>query len=234
MTDSLTIKDIKESIKHRRSKYFYVACKMTLDSGRICKRKGVIRKGREGFLLDSTGWLEIFVADRFYKRIVNKIAGEDLDILGYAEIRLVDPNKPLFALKDFAPSDNLKITDIYEAIKNSNLKLLRELIGQGTDIECRGHIDRSTPLMIAADYAQPLVAMELIKAGAVVNAEDTSKRTALMNAAGRGCFETFNLLIENGADTSKLDIIEESLLDYAIIGENKEIIDHVKQIQEQL
>ena len=226
----MTIKEIKESIKNSRSNYVSVACKMSLDSMRTCKIKGVIRKGREGFLLDSTGWLEIFIADRFYKRIVNKIAGNDLDILGYAEVRLVDPNKPLFALKDFTPSDNLKIDDIYEAIKNSKLELVRELINHGSDIECRGHIDRSTPLMIAADYGQTLIAIELIKAGADVNAEDTSKRTALMNAAGRGCLETFNLLIENGADTSKQDIIEEFLLDHAIIGGNKQIIDYVKQI----
>jgi len=154
----------------------------------------------------------------------------DLDILGYAEIRLVDSNKPLFALKDFTLSNDLQIDDIYEAIKGYDLGLAKRLIEQGTDIECRGYVDRATPLMIAADYGQPLIAMELIKAGADVNAEDTSERTALMNAAGRGCFEIFNLLIENGADTSKLDIIEESLLDHAIMGKNKQIIDYIKKI----
>lgn len=232
MIDTLTIKEIKECIKHSRSKYFSVACKMSLDSMRTCKIKGVIRKGREGFLLDSTGWLEIFVAERFYKRIVSKIDGKDLDIVGYAEVRLVDPNKPLFALKDFAPSNDLQIDDIYEAIKNKDLATIKKLIKQGTDIECRGHIDRSTPLMIAVDYGDPLTAMELINAGADINAEDTSKRTALMNAAGRGCFETFNLLLKNGARTLNTDVADGSLLDYAIIGENKLIIDYVKQMQE--
>jgi len=229
MNTLATIKDIKGNSSSYGSNYFHIACKITVDFRReYRKNDGAIKKIREGFLLDSTGWLEIFITDNFYRRVFNKRSDRDiLNVTGYAEVKLVDSNKPLFAVKDFIPSDDLKINDIYYAIENNDIELVKERIKQGTDIECRGYMDRGTPLMAAAEYGRPQIVRELIKAGVDVNAEDWGGRTVLMNAARKGCAETFNLLIENGADIFKRDELGVPLLHYAIWGNNMDIINWV-------
>ena len=176
----LTIKEIKQNLKNPVSHRFIVACKMSLDIGRTSNKNNVTKNEWQGFLVDSTGWLEILVTDKSYKKIASNILKEDiLDMPGYAKVRLIDSNKLIFSLTDFALSETLNVNDIYEAIENNDLKLVKKLIKQGTDIEARGYIDRATPLMVAIHHKNKPIIEELIKAGADLKAKDTAERTPL-------------------------------------------------------
>ena len=101
----------------------------------------------------------------------------------------VTPPTPMFPL-------------LNEAAMNGDLDLVREMLDGSADIEQRDNNDKSTPLILAARYVHPDVALELIRRGADVNARTRDGDTALLWAAVNNLVDVGRKLIENGADFS--------------------------------
>jgi len=99
--------------------------------------------------------------------------------------------------------------ELMEAIWNKNVKLVRELIERGANVnrgqQAYGKL-RDTPLCYAAEWSSVEVVRELIKAGANVNAYSHAT-TPLHYAAKRKSLELVSELIKAGADVNALNTI---------------------------
>ncbi len=94
---------------------------------------------------------------------------------------------------------NAQTITLFNAARMGDTDTLRELIGQGADINVqdeRGY----TPLIIACYNGQPEAARLLLESGANVNAQDFGGNTALMGVCFKGYPDIAELLIARGAD----------------------------------
>jgi ankyrin repeat protein len=110
----------------------------------------------------------------------------------------------------------LKGTDVYQRLLETSPKgqtfaifdlamkgtpqRVQAAIAQGADINAISHLDYMTPLILAASHnPNPDVVTVLVNAGANVNAQDISGRTALMYAAKLFKPEVITMLLKAGA-----------------------------------
>ena len=89
---------------------------------------------------------------------------------------------------------------LHWAAVNGDLALADVLLQGGAIVTSRTRLGGYTPLALAAEAGHGAVVAALIKAGADVNAADTSGTTVLMLAASSGDVKTIRMLVDHGAD----------------------------------
>ncbi len=108
-----------------------------------------------------------------------------------------------------------KLTALHMAAYNGHTETVTYLISQGAVVDCRDSQGK-TPLIHACTGPFAEAVKALIKAGADVNAIDTTEGfTPLMMAAGLGEPEVVEVLLENNADPSVKDQDQETAMDHA-------------------
>jgi len=168
--------------------------------------------------------------------IFSPIYNKELSILRYliahgADVNEVAPFEINFASKKGESALNY-------AIKLGEADAVRELIAAGADVDkVAGPVYRfgygvsHRPLWLAVNYDRVDIARLLIEAGADLNLRDPElDTTALEHAVSHGHPEFVPMLLEAGADTSKLPDSDLSLLELA--EQNRIEID--KRIQEHI
>lgn len=106
------------------------------------------------------------------------------------------------------------LTPLGKAVQNKNLAKVRELISSGVNVD-ENRID-TTPLMIASAIGCFECCVELLKAGANLQIQDSFGMSALMFAANQGNLNIVNLLIAHGADVNLKAKLGLTALTYAI------------------
>jgi ankyrin repeat protein len=168
-----------------------------------------------------------------------------------ANIEPVPSPAPQSAAKAPEPALN---EELLSAAKKGDLAAVKSLLPKGASVNAKTRYDQ-TPLMFASEKGHLEIVKVLLEAGADVNVVDTFYKsfTALSAAARNGHAEIVKLLLEKGARSkdqalfagvqsghaavvkAALDlggINPESLnraLDFASEGENKEIVEMLKQ-----
>lgn len=97
------------------------------------------------------------------------------------------------------PIPGLNETLLFRASSKGDVKEVRRLLDQGTNINAREQ-DGETPLMYAAVEDRTEVVELLIDRGAVVNAVSLNGQTALARAVAVSRYNTVALLLKRGAD----------------------------------
>lgn len=98
-------------------------------------------------------------------------------------------------------SNEMLLRALEMAAENGCLALVKELIVEGADV-CRAN----DALVAAAENNQVAIVNTLLAAGVPVDSRDRfHNATALMNAAGSGAFEAFQVLLASGADLEARD-----------------------------
>ncbi len=126
-----------------------------------------------------------------------------------------DPTKPVrwgdqsweeMMIGFFSTVDALPIAsssnDIWSAAHTGNVKAVSAQLAAGADINGRGSIGNTTPLVIAAIYGQKDVAALLIKKGADLSISSDDGATPLLIAAFFGHRDIVEQLLQNGADVN--------------------------------
>ena len=90
-----------------------------------------------------------------------------------------------------------------EATKIGNHHTIQALIQEGVDVN--GCYKNLTPLMWAVEYRRPYIARLLIGAGADVNAQDRTDKTALLKAVEDKHLGLVRILLNAGADPNMAD-----------------------------
>ncbi|MDQ2178072.1 ankyrin repeat domain-containing protein [Marinifilum sp. D714] len=93
-------------------------------------------------------------------------------------------------------------TDIHAATFMGNVKVVKQHIAAGTDLNSKEPIGGSTPLITACLFGKTEVAKALINAGADLNLKNNDGSTALHVAAFFCRTDIVKTLIEKGADQS--------------------------------
>ena len=96
--------------------------------------------------------------------------------------------------------------DIHTATVLGDLKVIKQHIDAGTDLDEREPTMGSTPLISAAVFGRTEVARALIEAGADVNIQNNEGSTALHTAAFLCRTEIVEMLLAHGADKNLLNI----------------------------
>jgi ankyrin repeat protein len=108
------------------------------------------------------------------------------------------------------------MTALHWAATNGDLELADLLLRDGASHASRTRLGGYTPLSLAAEAGHGPVAAALVKAGADVNAADTSGTTALMLAAASGDVEAIRVLLDGGADVHARErVMEQTALMFA-------------------
>ncbi len=95
------------------------------------------------------------------------------------------------------------MSDIVRAVRKNNIKLVKELIEQGYDIN-KPDVNGDTALILAAYEGKTAILKLLLESGADVSVLDPGmKATALHAAAYAGRTESAELLIEYNIDINK-------------------------------
>ena len=98
--------------------------------------------------------------------------------------------------------EKLSGNDIWSAAAAGNIKVVKQNLAKGVDINAKEDIFGATALSSAALFGHTKIIALLLEAGADVNAKNRDGGTALHNAAFLGQYEAAKLLLENGADVN--------------------------------
>lgn len=108
------------------------------------------------------------------------------------------------------------MTALHWAAMNGDAEMTDVLLHGGASLVSRTRLGRYSPLALAAEAGHGAVVTALVKAGADVNAADTSGTTVLMLAAASGDVETVRALVDGGADVHARErSMEQSALMFA-------------------
>ena len=129
--------------------------------------------------------------------ITKEIAG------GMPEWRAV-PNEPYVTREDdwSKRGEKLSGNDIWSAAAAGNIRVVKQNLAKGVDINAKDSIFGATALSSAALFGHTKIIALLLVAGAGVNAKNRDGGTPLHNAAFLGQYEAAELLLENGADVN--------------------------------
>jgi len=116
--------------------------------------------------------------------------------------------------------DHEENTPLHLASAEGQLEAVAVLIDNGAEVGCEDE-GKSTPLHNAAGGGHKEVVEFLIAKGAKVNACSEDGFTPLHAAAGNGNDEVIELLINKGADVNATIDVGYSVLDFALIAEEK-------------
>ncbi len=137
-------------------------------------------------------------------------------VLSFMPFALAQDAKEGTETKDAVPP-------IYLAAKQGNLKAVRTLIAQGSDVNAANATGRSA-LMSAVFFRNRGIVRELLVEGANVNGVDAQGRTALMIAVVVKDSEMINLLLGAGADVALADKTKNTAITLAEKTKNKKLI----------
>ena len=114
------------------------------------------------------------------------------------------PNEPYVTREgDWSKrGEKLSGNDIWSAAAAGNIKVVKQNLAKGVDINAKDDIFGATALSSAALFGHTEIIALLLEAGADVNAKNRDGGTALHNAAFLGQYEAAKLLLENGADVN--------------------------------
>ena len=120
---------------------------------------------------------------------------------GMPEWRAI-PNEPYVTKADnwSKRGEKLSGNDIWSAAAAGNIKVVKQNLAKGVDINAKDSLFGATALSSAALFGHTEIIALLLEAGADVNAKNRDGGTALHNAAFLGQSEAAKLLLENGAD----------------------------------
>lgn len=93
--------------------------------------------------------------------------------------------------------------DLLDSVHVRDINQVRELLGQGADVNAKDAEHKETPLMLAVTFAGVGMVRMLLEAGAEVDARDDWGRTALFYAPVSS--EVFGVLLRAGADIHARD-----------------------------
>ena len=122
---------------------------------------------------------------------------------GMPEWRAV-PSEPYVTREDDRSKRGEKLSgnDIWSAAAAGNIKVIKQNLAKGVDINAKDSIFGATALSSAALFGRTKVVALLLEAGADVNARNQDGGTPLHSAAFLGQYETAKLLLENGAEVN--------------------------------
>ena len=89
---------------------------------------------------------------------------------------------------------------LMEAVKKNDLKLAKDLLEKGANVNTRDKWDHCTPLVLASEKGYLDLARLLLEKGADVGMDAPQGQTALSNALDNGHMDLAGLLLRNGAD----------------------------------
>ena len=93
-------------------------------------------------------------------------------------------------------------TDIWGAAVVGDIRVIKQHIAKGVDVNAKDSVFGSTALSTAALFGHTGIVAMLLEAGAEVNARNRDGGTPLHSAAFLGQYEAVELLLENGADVN--------------------------------
>ena len=125
---------------------------------------------------------------------------------GMPEWRAV-PSEPYVTREDdwSKRGEKLSGNDIWSAAAAGNIKVVKQNLAKGVDINAKDSIFGSTALSSAALFGHTKIIALLLEAGADVNARNRDGGTPLHSAAFLGQYEAVELLLENGAEVNIKD-----------------------------
>ncbi len=120
---------------------------------------------------------------------------------GMPEWRTV-PSEPYVTKEDdwSKRGEKLSGNDIWSAAAAGNIKVVKQNLAKGVDINAKDSVFGATALSSAALFGHTKIIALLLEAGADVNARNRDGGTPLHSAAFLGQYEAAKLLLENGAD----------------------------------
>ena len=116
----------------------------------------------------------------------------------------VAPNEPYVTREDdwSKRGEKLSGNDIWSAAAAGNIKVVKQNLAKGVDINAKDSVFGATALSSAALFGHTKIIALLLEAGADINAKNRDGSTPLHNAAFLGQYEAAELLLENGADVN--------------------------------
>ncbi|MDP7052263.1 MAG: ankyrin repeat domain-containing protein, partial [Verrucomicrobiota bacterium] len=131
------------------------------------------------------------------------------------------------AAKPEPPTVKAPDISIQEAAKDGNIKVVKQHLAAGVDVNAKGY-DEWTSLLWAAYGGHKKIAELLIAEGADVNAKRFGI-TSLHQAAYRGNKKIVELLIDKDADVNATNNDNETPLDWAVMGGEKSIANLIRK-----
>jgi len=223
--------------------------------GDVDRAKFLIEKGADVNLPDSLGALPLGAAASIrmtdlMQVLIDagaKVDAEDSDGMTALQHAINVNHVPSIELLAKHGADLEKGTDkgytaLEVALSNGKFFAAKALIDAGAKVNVAGGPERLTPLMVIATQLQPqkrlnqlvmgptplLLAEELIKKGADVNAASKDGVTALMIAAGQNNAPMIGLLLRSGADPKKASALGKTALDIAAEANNESAVGALK------
>ena len=117
--------------------------------------------------------------------------------------------------------------DLLDAVVMRDIAKIRELLGQGADVNARDEEHNEPPVMLAVKFADAAIIRLLLNVGAEVDAQDDMGRTSLFFAPVSS--EVFKSLLEARADIHAADnkgntILLWKVLESASLSEVEELL----------
>jgi len=117
---------------------------------------------------------------------------------------------------------------VFNHITAGDMEKLQKLINKNPSLINKKDEDGDTPLHLAAEEGQTIIAEFLISKGAKVNGKSNNKETPLHLAAEKGHLEMVRLLIKKGADINIKNEKGETPLEIATKTRRKRIAELLK------
>lgn len=122
-------------------------------------------------------------------------------------------------------------TPLHYACEDGYLYIVKYLISQGVDINCRTKQFQDTALHLASVYGHLHIIKYLLSLDmSYINGTNSKKFTPLHQAAIGGFLECCKYLVENGADPNLKNMDNKTPLNYAQLNKHKNIIDYLEPL----